>query len=167
MDVFATVEAATQPHPDAALADAAPADAAATNVAGAGATNAAALTYAADGGRVRDGVDLIPYVTGEREGDPHEALFWRSFYNHAVRSGPWKLIVQEAGSPGADADIELLFNLETDPGERENVAALYPEVVERLREQFEAWERGLSPPLWPPVMHFWMEVWGSRYWFAI
>jgi hypothetical protein len=28
--------------------------------------------------RVIDGVDLVPYVRGERDGVPHRTLFWRS-----------------------------------------------------------------------------------------
>src|SRR5581483_12460815 len=27
--------------------------------------------------RVIDGVDLLPYVTGQAQGDPHDTLFWK------------------------------------------------------------------------------------------
>ena len=30
-----------------------------------------------------DGVNLIPFLTGEKSGEPHKALFWRG-YNHAL-----------------------------------------------------------------------------------
>jgi len=115
-----------------------------------------------------DGVDLLPFVRGDITGDPHEVLFWRSIYNRAARSGSWKLLVQGAGSPGVgQSDVVLLFNLDEDPYERTNVASQYPEIVARLLLLLQEWEAGLADPLWPPVMHFQMDVWGRRYWFAI
>jgi arylsulfatase A-like enzyme len=43
-----------------------------------------------------DGVNLIPYLTGEKEGAPHERIFIRRFdaKRSAVRSGDYKLLVQ-------------------------------------------------------------------------
>jgi arylsulfatase A-like enzyme len=140
MDVFTTVEVATRPAGDAPAVPA----------------------------RQLDGVDLMPYLRGETAGAPHDALYWRSIYNRAIRSGPWKLIVQEEGSPGApDGDVVLLFNLETDPYETSNLARSNPEVVRTLREMLLEWEADLAEPLWPPVMHFRIDVWDARYWFAI
>jgi len=56
---------------------------------------------------------------------------------HAVRVGPWKLFlpdrkvfygyVKDRGTAGVE-----LYNLEEDIGEKRNVAAAHPEVVERL-----------------------------------
>ena len=113
-------------------------------------------------------MDLLPFVLGTTDGEPHAALFWRSIYNSAVRRGPWKLIVQVGGSPDAEAgDREFLFNLEIDRGESENLAGSHPELVAELRALLRQWASELSEPLWPPVMHFWMDVWGVRHWFAI
>ena len=39
-----------------------------------------------------DGVNLIPYLTQERQGNPHEKLFWRKDQMAAVRCGNYKLI---------------------------------------------------------------------------
>jgi hypothetical protein len=43
-----------------------------------------------------------------------------------------------------DREMELLFDLEQDPGERRNLAYRRPEVVETLRMALAAWERQLS-----------------------
>jgi arylsulfatase A-like enzyme len=37
-----------------------------------------------------DGVNLLPYLTGEKPGDPHEMLFWRFVNQAAVRKGDRK-----------------------------------------------------------------------------
>ena len=41
--------------------------------------------------RVLDGVNLIPYLTGQKKTPPHEVLCWRNGANAAVRKGNWKL----------------------------------------------------------------------------
>jgi arylsulfatase A-like enzyme len=152
LDVFATVDAATR-RPERTIEDAE------------GGTDEQAV-----GGRLAlDGVDLVPFVLGERDGAPHEALFWRSGYNKAARSGDWKLIVTEDGSPAIEeGEVRReLYNLARDPTERINVAAHHPDVVDELLARMAEWEAGLAEPLWPPVMHFRLDVWGRRLWFAI
>src|SRR5262249_4118242 len=39
-----------------------------------------------------EGVNLLPYVTGEQSGAPHEALYWRFGPQVAIRKGDWKLV---------------------------------------------------------------------------
>lgn len=96
-----------------------------------------------------DGRDIGPLLRGTSGAkSPHEALFFYwGRHLEALRSGPWKLHFPHAyrtptgqrgadGKPGpyAQAKIELaLFNLETDIGEKMNVAAKHPDVVERLK----------------------------------
>jgi arylsulfatase A-like enzyme len=88
-----------------------------------------------------DGVDLIPYLSGERSEAPHEILFWRRGVAAAVRQGPWKLIRSE-GNP------TLLFNLDDDLSETTNLAETRPEIVARLTTALETWESELAPPKW-------------------
>ncbi len=42
-----------------------------------------------------EGVNLVPYLGGEKSGDPHPSLFWRTGGGStwAVRHGDWKLVV--------------------------------------------------------------------------
>ncbi len=146
LDVFATVDAATV---DAATIPDAPTP--------------------RPGRLALDGVDLLPFLTGEADGRPADALYWRSGYNKAVRRGDWKLIVATERSPAVaegSARYEL-YNLRRDPAERINVAAANPQIVADLLCRLNGWEGTLAEPLWPPVMHFWHDIWGRRLWFAI
>src|SRR5262249_12653920 len=70
--------------------------------------------------RVMDGVNLIPFVTGQKEGRPHDSLFWRSGPYRTVLAGDWKLQVAE------HPDKRWLFNLSQDPTERHNLADADP-----------------------------------------
>ena len=75
-------------------------------------------------------------------------LFWRvvrpNRQQRAVRSGPWKLLADGApNSTGADTHL-MLFDLRNDPGERRDLAAVYPQRVRRLRALIDAWERDVG-----------------------
>mgnify|MGYP006292620121 CR=1 FL=1 len=111
--------------------------------------------------RVYDGVDLIPYVTGEKQGKPHEVLFWRAGYNKAVRKGPWKLIIDEK------AGRTLLYNLEADRIEQNNLAEDHPDVVRELKQALLEWEKELIEPLWPRVMDYRYIIDGKEFMFAL
>lgn len=110
--------------------------------------------------RVFDGVNLIPYLTDEEAGSPHEALYWRSHTNRAIRKGKWKLIYDEK------AGYDLLFDLENDKSETTNLAEQYPQVVKELKAEVKAWEQELDNPRWPNIMNFEIEVNGKLYYFA-
>ncbi len=98
-----------------------------------------------------DGKNILPLVKGEAGAkSPHEAYYF--FYGRelqAVRMGKWKLHFphgyrtlggRKGGTGGKPvnydrADIKLsLFNLESDIGEANNVAAENPEVVKRMEQ---------------------------------
>jgi arylsulfatase A-like enzyme len=108
-----------------------------------------------------DGVNLIPWLKGTRQGAPHRALFWRSGYNRAVRMGPWKLILDDK------MNRTQLYNMERDPGETRNLWREKPEVVKRLKQELERWEKGLREPLWPRVMDYRYIIDGKEYYFAL
>lgn len=88
-----------------------------------------------------DGVDLLPYVKGEKKGNPHEIIFWRKLEGAAVRLGYWKLIRTE-GLP------LMLYNLEDDLSERKNLAKSNPEKAQELLKRLEAWEKKLVESWW-------------------
>jgi arylsulfatase A-like enzyme len=103
-------------------------------------------TVAAAGGaelpkdRPIDGVNLLPYLTGRKQGTPHEMLFWRSGGNHAVRKGNWKLVTM-AGETG-------LYDLAADIGESRDRRQDKPEVFSELKQEFERWDAQMVKPLW-------------------
>ncbi len=88
-----------------------------------------------------DGVNLIPYIKGERKDIPHQYLFWRRGAAAAVREGKWKLI-------RVKTDPILLFNLEEDLSETKNLAKANPAIVNRLMTKLSEWEKGVSEPHW-------------------
>ena len=95
---------------------------------------------AVPGDRVIDGRDIWPLLSGQSKKSPHEALFYfLSNRLEAVRSGPWKLaIVEQVGwdvkkKASQKPFTPKLFNLERDIGEKTDVAAQHPDVVQRLR----------------------------------
>jgi len=93
-----------------------------------------------------DGVDLMPFLSGERGEDPHEELYWRRFVAACVREGDWKLVrVREVDDTFR---APLLVNLADDPGERVDRAGDEPERVLRMQAMLEGWEAGLSEPRW-------------------
>ena len=88
-----------------------------------------------------DGVNLIPYLSGESKATPHDRLFWRTDGGkaRAVREGRWKLVRLE-GKPAE------LYDLDADLGETSDVAAREPQVARQLAERIEVWDGELIPP---------------------
>ena len=87
-----------------------------------------------------DGIDLIPYLRNAQS-PPVRQFFWRAdFYDfgkqRAIREGNWKYI--EHGN------TQFLFDLSVDIGERHNSFNKHPAVVERLREDLDAWTNRLT-----------------------
>jgi arylsulfatase A-like enzyme len=91
-----------------------------------------------------DGVDLLPYLTGENEARPHETLYWRFGNQWAVRHGDWKLVVAGQSDPAGE-----LYNLADDISESKNLAADMPEKVRELRTLYDAWNAEQAPPSAP------------------
>jgi arylsulfatase A-like enzyme len=88
-----------------------------------------------------DGVNLLPFLTGENQNVPHDALYWRVKGRKAVRDGRWKLIRHQAG-------VYELYDLEVDPSEESDLRDEFPEEAARLRGLLQEWEAELVPPLW-------------------
>jgi uncharacterized sulfatase len=109
-------------------------------------------TAAAAGGatlpadRTIDGVDVLPFVAGERQGIPHATLFWREGYHQAVQHDGWKMIVT------ARPEKTWLFHLREDPTERNDLATARPDVVAKLRALLDAHNAEQPPPAWPSVI---------------
>ena len=105
-------------------------------------------TAAAAGGaplptdRKIDGVDLVPFATGEAEGLPHESLFWRSGTSQAALVGGWKLNVSDP--PGR----VWLYDLETDPTEQNDLSKERPDKVAELQAALAAHNAEQPPPAW-------------------
>ncbi|HWA64141.1 MAG TPA: sulfatase-like hydrolase/transferase [Caulobacteraceae bacterium] len=96
--------------------------------------------------RVLDGVDLVPFIQGKVQGDPHQSLYWRSGRYKVVMAGGWKL--QTAEEPR----MTWLFDLKADPTERRNLAASRPDKVRELQAVLARLDGQMARPLWPSLL---------------
>ncbi|MFA5859310.1 MAG: sulfatase [Elusimicrobiota bacterium] len=97
-----------------------------------------------------DGVNLMPYITAQKNSSPHNALFWRYGMQKAVRSGEWKLETTGigTGTTGKNPQKWELYNLAIDLGEENDVAAANPDIVNKLYALYTNWEQQMIPPKW-------------------
>jgi len=95
--------------------------------------------------RVHDSVDLLPYLTGQTPGEPHDWLFWKTTmtgqYSSAARQsdGNWKL-VRKPGKP------DELYQLSADIGEKNNLAESESERAASIGSRLTEWSKALMPP---------------------
>ena len=107
------------------------------------ATAAAAADVPLPQDRAVDGVDLVPFVRGEREGVPHRELFWREGHYQVALIDGWKLQVSER--PGTT----WLFDLNHDPTEQTNLAEQEPARVAAMRRALAAHDAQQVESAWP------------------
>ena len=85
-----------------------------------------------------EGVNIVPFLAGQKSGPPHAHLFWRTTRGGgiwAVRDARWKLV-------RSDDMKELgLYDLESDIGETTNLAAQNPEIVAGLQRAYDTWNK--------------------------
>jgi arylsulfatase A-like enzyme len=95
-------------------------------------------------GRPPDGVNLLPYLTGQRSDPPHPVLVWRQngSYPWAVRTGRYKVV-----QVSEQAAVEL-YDLDADVSEQNNLSAQRAEEVQGARLVFEQWQQSTVAPRW-------------------
>lgn len=105
---------------------------------------------AASGAKVpddADGVNLLPYLSGQIKSAPHEALYWRFGPQKAVRQGNWSLVDWRDFEKKASSGWEL-YDLTQDLGQRNNLAAKQPAIVAALSQAWQRWNAQNIDPLW-------------------
>jgi len=110
-------------------------------------------------GRELDGVNLVPYLTGQNKMPPHEYLFWQRGISKVVRNNEFKLVMNEYSG------AEILYDLNQNKYENPDVAPFHPKVVKELKMAFQNWAQSNKPPMWPSVIYFTAEKDGERYYF--
>ena len=102
--------------------------------------------------RKLDGYDLSPVLTGKSAKSPRsEFFFWTRSKLHAVRSGPWKLHVQQREPVNYGKVIELdqpeLYHLDADISEKYDKSATHPELVQSLLQLMKEHEADMADAL--------------------
>jgi arylsulfatase A-like enzyme len=90
--------------------------------------------------RKLDGVNLLPYLAGQANKPPHEALCWRFGTSWAIRKGEYKLTAQKSEPQ--------LFNLAEDIAEKHDLTADKPDIARQLKADWDRWNAQLAAPLW-------------------
>ncbi|MFO7672539.1 MAG: sulfatase-like hydrolase/transferase [Lutibacter sp.] len=89
-----------------------------------------------------DGVNLVPYLTGENTGKPHDYLFWRKFDHQnyaAISSSEDKMII--------DKERQMLFNLTKNISESDNIINQNQEIFKQLLFKYEEWKSKMIDPV--------------------
>jgi len=114
-----------------------------------------------------DGVNLMPYVAGGDTRTPNPTVYWRAGPNFAIRDGNWKMWEANRADPseaasdaaaitpdGTHAKVSplgqhvMLYDLQSDVGEKTNRAPEKPEIVAWLKAKLAAWDKGNVAPQW-------------------
>lgn len=91
--------------------------------------------------RPSDGVNLMPYLQGEKTKNPHSELFWRKDKEAAARVGNYKMIrVKDLGY--------RFYNLKDNLSEDVDLQYTQKEELEEVQQKMEQWESELMAPLW-------------------
>ncbi len=88
-----------------------------------------------------DGVSLKPLLTGDKWNHANRTIFTdtqrelhlKKWKDCAVMTKQWRLI-----------DGKELYDIQNDPGQKNDVAAKYPEIVDSLRERYNFWWKDIS-----------------------
>ncbi|MEN8247382.1 MAG: sulfatase-like hydrolase/transferase [Bacteroidota bacterium] len=87
-----------------------------------------------------DGVNLIPFITGQDKGTPHEYLYWRKYdqKRYAIRGSNMKLV-------NANGKNDELYNLSVDIGEKTQIKDSV--VYNELKKLHDLWQNQNIDPV--------------------
>ena len=118
---------------------------------------ATAATLASANTDKLEGVNLLPFLSGEKTGAPHDALYWRFGPQMAIRSGDYKLVRYDSrvdgkvdtGTGGRNQRTTgaKLYNLAADIHEDNDLAATQSDKVKELQSKWDEWNKSNVAPL--------------------
>lgn len=94
-----------------------------------------------------DGKNLLPYLQGTANGQPHNELFWRLHQKTAIRVGDWKLLRNPRR--GVKTPWQL-YHLAEDLSETSDLATARADKVEQLQKAWNRWQDQMIEPVWNP-----------------
>jgi arylsulfatase A-like enzyme len=99
-----------------------------------------------------EGVNLLPYLDGTKDDAPHDALYWRFGQPMAIRAGDFKLVRYDSnadtltGARNQPVTPWKLYNLSSDIGEANDLAAAMPDKVKELEAKWDRWNASNIAP---------------------
>lgn len=113
------------------------------------------LGGAGPGPNPMDGRDLSGVFRDPATRVPDRPLYYRSEHYQMIIKDDFKLQISQYPPK------TWLFNLRTDPSERNNLATVMPDKVQELRTLLDARDGELSPPRWPVLVRKKMAIDGD------
>jgi arylsulfatase A-like enzyme len=107
--------------------------------------------------RPLDGVNLIPYVTGEKNGQPHQQLFWRKWQQQgmAIRAGNLKLVANTQ----MNKNVIECYDLAEDVSEMAPLGKRAETEAAKMKANWDAWNDTLKDCVFPTLME---DKWWKR-----
>ena len=124
-------------------------------------------------GKPLDGVNLVPYLTGAKQGRPHDTLYWKSGSRWAIRHGDLKLVGGNTEAPQKkkqkknqgkrriksetartsqeihpEKAVTKLFNVAEDITETTDLSSEHPETVAQLLRMHNEWKKDFPETPW-------------------
>ncbi len=103
--------------------------------------------------RPLDGVNLIPYITGENNTDPHDYLFWRKWEQNAmaIRQGNYKLV----SNKNQKQNTPLLFNIGNEISEENDLSDEQKKKHDQMLKEWQQWNSQLKDRVFPTLQEVW------------
>jgi arylsulfatase A-like enzyme len=99
--------------------------------------------------RVMDGFDMSPILFSKGDGNREVMFYYNGDELFAARKGPYKLHnITYAGyssQPPKNQEKPLLFNVDTDPAERFDIASEHPDIVADIQKEIDKHKAGVVP----------------------
>lgn len=100
-------------------------------------------------GKVLDGVDLMPVLSGQEQAVREFVYYYHRSELYAIRKGPWKAHFTTRPSYSAEPakrhETPLLYNMEADPSEKYNVNDQYPEQLLEIQKEYKRHVESFTP----------------------
>lgn len=83
-----------------------------------------------------EGVNLVPFVTGEKKGAPHDELFWKG-----ANGNKWAVLASDGMKyvKNKPSDTPQLFNLKKDASESNDLVGKSKKTADKLKTKWDTW----------------------------
>ncbi len=103
--------------------------------------------------RPLDGVNLIPYLTGENNTNPHDYLFWRKWEQNAmaIRQGNYKLV----SNKNQEVNTPALYNISNEISEENDLSDEHKKKHHQMLKEWQQWNSQLKDRVFPTLQEVW------------